>query len=91
MSLDYSKGTVMLEFNTVSAKSPTVADIKRTFKLADDEIDATYGGKGFVGVPDENGKYNFIAVISTEAGKRIQKNPPAGFVQIWPNSPIGPM
>ena len=82
MSFDDSKGSVMLEFNFVSAKTPTIADVKQLFKLADHEIDEACDI-----VPM---KKTFIAVVSSEAGARLKKEKPAGFVQTWSNAKIEP-
>ncbi len=82
MSFNDSKGSVMMEFNTVAAKTPTLADVKQQFALADHEIDDTFG---IIPLDRPEGR-SFLAVVSTEAADRLEKQKPSGFVQNWSNA-----
>lgn len=82
MSFDKSKPSVLLEFN--AAAQPSLDEVKRLFKLADNEIDEKFGVIALA-------KQDYVIVVSAEAGKRIEKASIPGFKQNWSNPPIGPM
>lgn len=79
MSFDYSKGSLMMEFKTAGAKAPVVAEFKKTFGLSESDFDMT---AGFVPMCDGLGS-TFIAIVSPEAGKKIEDSKHPDFIRLY--------
>jgi hypothetical protein len=76
MQLDPLKGTITLIFNPAAANiQPTVEDVKRYFKLADNEIGDN--------ITHFEGTQEYGVTITENAGNRINQNTP-GFVHLNP-------
>jgi len=83
MSLDRSKPTAMLEFN--AAAQPSLEDVKKKFKLSDNEIDDNFG---VLPLKKSNAETTYVVLVSEEAALRIQKKQGPGKTKASSNPAI---
>lgn len=89
MPLDYSKGTLLVEF--MAAAQPTLETFKRDFGLRADEVDDDYGLMPMhESLPHAGGnaliRTTWLATVSKDAGARIEAESRAGLVAIYSNA-----
>lgn len=84
MPLDYQKGTLVIEFK--SSVTPTLDQFKNTFGVGHDEVDDDYGVLP-VDEPrrDAPTLRTYFAVVSTDAGNRIEAQKHADFIAVYSN------
>lgn len=90
MPLDYSKGTLLVEFKT-AAEQPTLDDFKQAFGLQDGEVDDDYGLMPLHESVAHQGpnaliRTTWMATVSQAAGDRIEAVGHTDLVAVYSNA-----
>ena len=84
VSFETKINSVQIEFNAAAAKTPTLAQVKKKFGLADEEIDDRFGVLPFTNFPLEKGKgMSYTVLVSLDAANRIEKQVPSVSIKKW--------
>lgn len=85
MAFDYTKESIMLEFN--HAARPDVKDVQKKFGLKQDEIDDSFG---VIPMSGKNGKESYVVVVTKDAAERVEKSAHPDFLKNWSNPKMEP-